>query len=137
MTLKEFLSQNDHFAAVNGCRLTEVREGFAVAEMIVGAKHINGGGVCQGGALFTLADLALAAVMNSHGNLTLGLESTISFMKSAQLGDLLRAEAVEVKNHHKLPYAEVKIYNQNHELLCAFTGIGYRKEAKMPYDQLM
>jgi acyl-CoA thioesterase len=137
MTLKTFLSENDHFAADNGCVLTEVREGFAVAEMTVEPRHINGGGVCQGGALFTLADLALAAVMNSHGNLTLGVESTITFMKSARLGDVLTAEATEVKNHHKLPYAEVKIYNQNHDLLCAFTGIGYRKDAQMPFEGLM
>src|SRR5574344_1262681 len=98
MTLKEFLSDKDHFAATNGCRLTEVREGFARAEMVVEERHINGGGVCQGGALFTLADLALAAVMNSHGNLTLGVESTITFMKRGMLGDTLTAEATEVKN---------------------------------------
>lgn len=137
MTLKEFLSENDHFAADNGCVLTEVHEGYAVAEMTVAAKHINGGGVCQGGALFTLADLALAAVMNSHGSLTLGVESTITFLKSAQLGDKITAEAKEVKNHHKLPYAEVKVYNEKRELLCAFTGLGYRKDAQMPFENLM
>lgn len=137
MTLKDFLSENDHFAADNGCVLTEVREGFAVAEMTVEAKHINGGGVCQGGALFTLADLALAAVMNSHGKLTLGVESTITFLKSAKLGDKVIAEAKEIKNHHKLPYAEVKVYNEGRELLCAFTGIGYRKDAEMPFEGLM
>jgi acyl-CoA thioesterase len=137
MTLKEFLSENDRFAACNGCALTELREGFAKAEMTVMPNHINGGGVCQGGALFTLADLALAAVMNSHGNLTLGVESTITFLKSAKQGDHLVAEAIEVKNHHKMPYAEVKIYNEHRELLCAFTGIGYRKETVIPFSELM
>ena len=137
MTLKDYLSENDQFAAGNGCKLTEVREGFAVAVMTVEPKHINGGGVCQGGALFTLADLALAAVMNTHGNLTLGIESTITFLKSANLGDTLTAEATEIKDHRKIPYAEVKVYNQNRDLLCAFIGIGYRKEVKIPFDELM
>ena len=87
MKLKEFLNQSDRFAANVGARLTEVEEGRAVAEMTVTKEHLNAGGVCQGGALFTLADLALAAVMNSHGKLTFSIESTISFLHSAVEGD--------------------------------------------------
>jgi hypothetical protein len=40
-------------------------------------KHLNAGGVCQGGALFTLADLAFAAVANSRGRLTLSLNAIL------------------------------------------------------------
>ena len=64
-TLKEMLS-HDRFAAEAGVELLEVREGYAKARMLVTDKHLNGGGVCQGGALFTLADLAFAAVANSR-----------------------------------------------------------------------
>ena len=60
-TLKEMLS-HDRFAAEAGVELLEVREGCAKARMLVTEKHLNGGGVCQGGALFTLADLAFAAI---------------------------------------------------------------------------
>ena len=58
-TLKDMLS-HDRFAAEAGVELLEVREGYAKARMLVTDKHLNGGGVCQGGALFTLADLAFA-----------------------------------------------------------------------------
>ena len=71
-TLKEMLS-HDRFAAEAGVELLEVREGYAKARMLVTEKHLNGGGVCQGGALFTLADLAFAAVANSRNQLTLSL----------------------------------------------------------------
>ena len=128
MKLKEFLNQSDRFAANVGARLTEVEEGRAVAEMTVTKEHLNAGGVCQGGALFTLADLALAAVMNSHGRLTLSIESTISFLCSAVEGDVLTAEAVETRSHHKIPYLEVKVRNQCGELVCAFTALGYCKD---------
>lgn len=83
------------------------------------------------GALFTLADLALAAVMNSHGNLTLSIESTVSFLHSAVEGDVLTADATETYNHRKIPYCEVKVSNARGELICALTGIGYRKETKI------
>ena len=136
MTLKEFLTRGDRFAANNGCILKEVREGYARAELIVTEEHLNAGGVCQGGAYFTLADIALAAVMNSRGILTFGLENNIVFLKSAKVGDTLIAEATEVFNHHKIPYVDVRITNQNGDLCCVVTGIAYRKAANLSVEGL-
>ncbi len=137
MTLKDFLSKYDRFAANSGCRLKEVREGYASAELLVTEEHLNAGGVCQGGAYFTLADIALAAVMNSHEGVTFGIENNIMFLHSAKVGDTLTAEATEVFNHHRIPYVDVRITNQHGELCCVVTGLAYRKEAKLPVDGLM
>lgn len=138
MTLKDLLNRNDRFAAANGIQLTEIREGYARAEMTVSRNHLNGGNVCQGGALFTLADLAFAAVTNSHGQLSFGIQSSITFSRSAMEGDVLRAEATETINHHKIPYCEVKISNQRGELIAVFTGLAYRKsDRKMEVEGLM
>ena len=136
MILKDFLTQGDRFAADNGCLLKEVREGYARAEMLVTEHHLNAGGVCQGGAYFTLADIALAAVMNSRGALTFGLENNIVFLKSARVGDTLIAEATEVYNHHKIPYVDVRVTNQHGDLCCVVTGLAYRKNADLPIDAL-
>ena len=132
MTLKEFLSENDRFAANSGCVLEEVAVGYARASLAVTKEHLNAGGVCQGGVYFTLADIALAAVMNSRGQLTFGVENNIVYVKSAKAGDTLTAEAREVVDHHKLPYVDVRISNQHGDLLCIVTGIGYRKHATLP-----
>lgn len=137
MTLLETLNTTDRFARNNGIQLTEVREGFAKAQMTVEEHHLNGGNVCQGGAIYTLADLAFAAVSNSHGLLTLGVNNSISLLHSAQLGDVLTAEAVEVSNHPKLPYCDIKVYNQNGDLVATMTGLAYRKKAPFPCDGLM
>ena len=64
---------------LGGAQIVEVRDGYARAEMTVTCEHLNGGGACQGGALFTLADLALAAVMNSGGRLTLARKLSLFF----------------------------------------------------------
>jgi len=113
-----------------------VRLGYARAEMTVTGQHLNAGGVCQGGAYFTLADIALAAVMNSRGALTFGIENNIVFLKSARIGDTLTAEATEVFNHHKLPYVDVRITNQHGDLCCVVTGLAYRKAAELPIDEM-
>ncbi len=137
MTLLEKLNREDRFANSIGVRLTEVREGYARAELDVEERHINGAGVCQGGVIYTLADLAFAAVANCHGILSLGISNTITFLKSAQLGDHLIAHCTEQLNHHRLPYCDIKITNLKGELLAVMTGLAYRTKKDFPYNSLM
>lgn len=137
MTLLENLNNNDKFAKSIGAQITEVREGYARAELVVAENHLNGAGVCQGGVMYTLADLAFAAVANCHGTLSLGVSNTVTFIKSAQLGDHLTAECTEVVNHHKLPYCDMKVMNQNGEILAVVTGLGYRLKKEFGFDELM
>lgn len=134
-TLKEFLS-TDRFAAEAGVELLDVRTGYARARMDVTEKHLNSGGVCQGGALFTLADLAFAAAANSHGKLTLSITANITFMRSVQKG-YVYAEAVELCNHHRVPYVEVKLTDEQGNLIAVFTSSGYRKDTDLPVDSLV
>ena len=134
MNIKEILNRTDRFAANAGCKLTEVDTEHAVAEMMVTSGHLNGGNVCQGGALFTLADLAIAALMNCRGQLTFGINNSLMFVSSAKEGDLLRAEAVHVYNHPKIPSVEVRVTNQDGRLICHVTGMGYRKSTPIPTE---
>ena len=134
MNIQELLNRTDRFAANAGCRITEVDAQHAVAEMTVTTQHLNGGNVCQGGALFTLADLAIAALMNYQGNLTFGINNSIMYVSSAKEGDQLRAEAISVADHHKIPAVEVRVTNQNGQLICHVTGMGYRKAVPLPEE---
>jgi len=137
MTLLDTLNENDKFAKHIGAQLTEVKDGYARAELVVDERHINGAGVCQGGVMYTLADLTFAAVANCHGILTLGISNTITFVKSGQLGDRLIAECVETLDHKRMPYCEIKVTNQNGELLAAMTGLAYRMKKDFPFEGLM
>lgn len=125
MTLFDFF-KNDRFAAMAGVELMEISEGYAKARMLITPEHLNGGGVCQGGALFTLADLAFAAAVNSHLVLTFSTTSTITIFRSVVEGYVF-AEANEIVNHPRLPYAEVKITDEKGQLIAIFTSSGYRK----------
>ena len=136
MTLKEYLSEKDRFASAAGVELLEIKEGYARARMLVQPKHHNGGGVCQGGAIFTLADLAFAAAANSHQTLTLSVSSNISFFRSESDG-YLYAEAMELVNHKKLPYIEVRITNEQGDLVALMTSSGYRKACELSVSGLM
>lgn len=125
MDLKEFF-KGDRFAALAGIELMEIGEGYGKARMLITSDHLNGGGFCQGGALFTLADLAFAAAVNSHNILTVSTSSNITYMRSVKEG-YVYAEAHELINHHRMPYAEVTITNEDGEIVAIFTSSGYRK----------
>jgi acyl-CoA thioesterase len=126
MTLKEFF-KGDRFAAEAGCELLEVRPGYAKARMLITPNHLNGGNVCQGGAIFTLADLAFAAAVNSHLVLTFSTSSNITFLRSVAQG-CLYAEATEIADHPRLPFAEVRVSDEQGRLVAVLTSSGYRKQ---------
>ncbi len=136
-TLIDKLNQGDRFASGIGAQLKEIREGYARAELTVEERHLNGAGVCQGGVMYTLADLTFAAVANSRGILTLGISNTITFLKSAKLGDVLTAECTELLDHKRLPYCDMRISNQQGELIATMTGLAYRMKHNFPFDSLM
>ena len=134
MTIQDFL-QGDKFALQTGVTLLDVGNGYAKACMEVKPEHLNGGGVCQGGALFTLADLAFAAATNSHARLTFSIDSSIHFFRSVSEG-ILYAEAREVFNHKRLANCEVRITTEEGELIATFNGTGYRKDTPLPFEPI-
>ncbi len=132
MTAQEFF-KNDLFAANAGIELTEIREGYAKAELKVGPQHLNAGGRTQGGAIFTLADLALAAAVNSHGTLAFSLSSSITFMRASGTGDTLTAEARERYIGRSTGYYQIDVTNQHGELIATFESSVFRKDQKLPF----
>lgn len=119
--------RRDRFAAGAGVRLEEVRPGYARASMKVRDGHMNGADVVQGGAVFTLADLAFAVACNSHGNLALAVDVTISFLRPTRSGTLV-AEAFEVARSRRLSRCEIKVADDAGEPVALFHGTAFVKD---------
>jgi len=132
METKEFFKQ-DRYAAHSGIELVDVKPGWAKTRMEIKNIHLNSVDVVHGGAIFTLADLAFAAAVNSYGNLALGIQTSINYLKSASKGNLF-AEAKVVNLHKKLAYFHVDVTDDNGDLIAVFTATAYRKEIPLPFD---
>ena len=126
MNVIELLSK-DRFAAKIGIEILEAANGHARAQLEIKDEHLNGIDIAQGGAIFSLADMALAAAANSHGNLAVSLNVSISFLKPAGKG-MLFAEAKEISLNNKLASYIVNITNVQGALIANAQGMVYRKK---------
>lgn len=123
--------KNDRFASENGIELLELRSGYARARMVVAERHLNSIGTVQGGALFTLADLAFAGACNSAGRLAVGLNMSISCLKAVTQGTLY-AEAEEIARSTKISTCSVRITDDGGDLVAVFQGTAYVKSGPFP-----
>jgi len=121
------LMAGDRYAAAAGAKLVEVREGYARARMRLREDHLNGVGVAQGGAVFTLADFAFAAASNSHGTVAVALDTSITFARAATRG-VLTAEAREESVSRRVSVCNVRVTGDGGEIVALFRGTAFRKE---------
>lgn len=128
-TLKRFFKK-DKFAQRANIELLSVSPGQARAKMTLHPHHLNGYGTVQGGAIFTLADFAFAAASNSHGNVAVAINVSITFMKAGTTGTLW-AEAREVSKNFKLGSYTVEVKDDEGELVAVFQGLAYRKSEQI------
>ncbi|MCM1986677.1 MULTISPECIES: PaaI family thioesterase [Methanococcoides] len=131
--IKEFFKM-DKFAEYIDVKLLEVSEGYAKAKMDIHEHHLNGVGIVQGGAIFTLADFAFAAASNSHGTVAVAINANISFVTSTTSGTLY-AQARENSKNPKIATYTVDITDEEGNAIAIFQGMAYRK--KMSVDSFM
>jgi acyl-CoA thioesterase len=123
--LKEFF-RRDLFAGFVGIELVEAGEGRARARLALKDHHRNGLGLIHGGAIFTLADLAFAAAVNSRGRAAVAIHCSISYLKATEEGVLI-AEAEEVSCGPKIAAYAIRVTDSAGELIALFEGMAYRK----------
>ena len=81
---------NDHFATdACGCTIVEASRGHAVCSFEIAPHHRNALGIVMGGAIFTLADFALAVACNVGEVPTVSVTNSIEFMSSAKGNTLI------------------------------------------------
>ena len=75
---------DDRFATDNGITLDELDGEHAVTSLTLEARHRNAFGGVMGGAIFTLADFAFAALTNGRGKVTVAQQVCINYLSAAK-----------------------------------------------------
>lgn len=118
--------ETDAFSKWLGIELLEIREGYAKIKMMVRNEMVNGFGIAHGGIAFSLADSAFAFACNNRNNLSVALDTNISFIKAVNVGDGLIAEAKEIHNGRSTGVYSITIKNQKNEQVAMFKGTCFR-----------
>ena len=116
----------DRFATqAAGCRVVEGARGRAVAEMELADVHRNAMGNVMGGAIFTLADFALAICCNIGEEPTVSVDSNISFLRATK-GAKLTATATCTKPGRHLGFYDVLVEDDLGKAIARMTATCYR-----------
>lgn len=135
MTPNEILAtmtKRDEFSKWLGLKIDEIGIGHCKLHYTVKKEMLNGFEQIHGGVVFSAADSAFAFACNSHGIITVALEVSITFTRSAKIGDVLFVEAKELYVGSKTGLYDIRTTNSEGELVAQFKGTAYRtgKEVK-------
>ena len=122
----ETMYSRDPASQEMGIRLREIHVGRAVMEMKISAAMANGGGICHGGYIFSLADTAMAYASNSRNVSYVGVSASIEFLSAGRLGETLLAVATEEHRAGRTATYRVAVTDSNNEPIAQFLGRTYR-----------
>jgi acyl-CoA thioesterase len=123
----------DAFSQWLGLEVLNVRPKGASVRMEVRPEMQNGFGVCHGAIPFALADSALAFASNTHGNITVSIENSITYPKAIAVGDVLVATADEESSTKRLAFYRVAV-ERGTEVVALFRGTVYKTNQPLIAD---
>ena len=116
---------DDRFATENGITLDELDAEHAVTSMTLAPRHKNAFGGIMGGAIFTLADFAFAALTNDRERTTVAQQVSISYL-SAPKGGRLVATARFRKDGRSSCVVNVDVTDDTGLDIAQFVGTGFK-----------
>ena len=115
----------DRFATESGMTLEELDESHAVTSVEIGARHRNALGGVMGGAIFTLADLAFAALTNDRERSVVAQQVSVNYL-AAPKGGRLFATARYRKDGRSSCVVNVDIVDDSGLEIAQFVGTGFK-----------
>ncbi len=126
----DLMYNNDPFSKWLGIKRIYDGKGTSTLEMTIREEMLNGFSIAHGGITYALADSCLAFASNSHGRMSVSVETSISHTQPLKEGDVIRAIAEEVSLTNKIGIYHIKITNQEKKTVALFKGTVYRTEKK-------
>ena len=121
--------QKDPFANYLGATVESIKPGYSRVSITVTEEMASFNGTTHGGLIFALGDIAFAAASNSHGQIAVAMNVSISFLKASRPGDQLVAEANEKHLGGKTALYDITVVEEKSgELIAKSQNLVYRKD---------
>ncbi|MBW1998057.1 MAG: hotdog fold thioesterase [Deltaproteobacteria bacterium] len=126
-------SAKEPYARKLGMRLLSVEPGRAVVEMEMKEDMTNIFGMIHGGAIFSLVDEAFQASCNSHGQVAVALNVTLTYHRTPQVGCKLVAESRELHCSKRTGTYQIRVTDENENLIASCLALAYRRGDRLPF----
>ena len=121
---RDYFSQ-DRFATENGMSIDELDGEHAVTSLTISSRHKNAFGGVMGGAIFTLADFAFAALTNNRERVVVAQQVSINYLSPAK-GNRLVATARYRKDGRSSCVVNVDVTDETGRDIAQFVGTGFK-----------
>ena len=121
---RDYFSQ-DRFATENGMSIDELDGEHAVTSLTISSRHKNALGGVMGGAIFTLADFAFAALTNDRERVVVAQQVSINYLSPAK-GNRLVATARYRKDGRSSCVVNVDVTDDTGRDVAQFVGTGFK-----------
>ena len=121
---RDYFSQ-DRFATENGMSIDELDGEHAVTSLTISSRHKNAFGGVMGGAIFTLADFAFAALTNDRERVVVAQQVSINYLSPAK-GNRLVATARYRKDGRSSCVVNVDVTDDTGRDVAQFVGTGFK-----------
>jgi acyl-CoA thioesterase len=112
----------DEASRALGMKLIHVAPGEAEMSMPVTADKVNGQKICHGGFIFLLADSTFAFACNTYNERVVAQHCAVSFLRPAQLDDVLTGRAREAHRSGRSGIYDVTVTRADGTVIAAFRG---------------
>ena len=117
----EWLFDHNPYLQRNHMKFVDAGDNWVEVELEVQHDTLNPLGFAHGGALFSMADSTAGAAAHTDGRAYVTLSSNFTFLRSALLGDTVRAKSHVRRRGQTTCYVDVDLTNQKGELLASGT----------------
>jgi acyl-CoA thioesterase len=116
----------DPFVRFLGISVDTIEKGYSRCSVVIRDEMLNFNGAVHGGLIFSLADVAFSIASNSDHLPSFALDVSGSFLKTAQVGDKVVAEAKMIHSTKRTGLYRMEVFKGS-ELIATFNGTVFRK----------
>ena len=124
----EHLLQASPLLATLGIELVGWLPGSATVKMTPTKEHANLVGSVHGAVLFALADAALEIASNSHGRVSVAIETTCHYTRPGAIDEQLTASAGEIARSRRTGSYRIDVRDPSGDLVAWYMAAALRTE---------
>jgi acyl-CoA thioesterase len=126
--------KNEPFARALNIKLVKLEKGHSVVHMTYEPEKMNNiYDRAHGGALFALIDEAFETVAQTDGTVAVALNVNVTYVSSPKPGLQLRAEANRVSQTKKTASYDIKVTDQNGDLIALCQALAFDTGKPIPF----